>query len=93
MLPPQNPAINPKNNIAEFQRYFPENSADSIQNVGAGLAPALKVLSRKVLIECSLPKPQPSLQKIIALNFSGIPWKIPLIQSKTYKQGLPSPIS
>jgi hypothetical protein len=58
MLPPQNPAINPKNNSAEFQRYSPENTADSTQNVGAGLAPntfQLSAMREDVGAQCIAP--------------------------------------
>jgi hypothetical protein len=78
MLPPQTPPITPKNNSAENQRYSLENSADSIQNVGAGLAPALKVLmegSHRMLP----PQNPPIIPKIIALKISGIFGEIPLI--------------
>jgi len=92
MLPPQTPAITPKNNSAENQRYSLENSADSIQNVGAGLAPALKVLMENTR-EGPLPKPTHHL-KINRREFQRyFPENTADFQSKTYKQGLPSPIS
>lgn len=49
MPPSPNPPIIPKNNIAEFQRYSPKNTAASIQHVRAGLAPIGANLSQEYL--------------------------------------------